>query len=357
MKLLALIAFALLPASALAQGGQQPSVLVTAETPHQGSLPRALVAYGTVQASPDGGSETMSLLRGGQVTEVFTFAGQTVHKGQKLLVVHADPAAVSAYQQAVAALSLAQGDRTRAARMLAQHLATRDQKAQADKAVADAKANLDALKRAGGGSPEQTLTADFDGVVANLMVAKGVRVAAQTPLLTLARSSRLVASVGVEPSLRGQLAANQPAQVEPLYASGSLNGRVVSVSAMLDPATRLVPVLIDPTPNGPPETALLPGSPVRATVQVGQMTGWLAPRDAVLTDAKSPYVFQVNGGKAARVDVRIVGMAGGTTVVAGPLDPSRPLVTGGNYQLQDGIAVRETPPGPVDTASNRATPP
>ena len=351
MRSFAFIALMLLPLAALAQGGQQPSVLVTAETPRKGSLPRTLVAYGTVQASPDGGSETMSLLRGGQVTEVFAFAGQTVQQGQKLLVVQADPAAVSAYQQAVAALSLAQGDRARASRMLAQHLATRDQLAQADKAVADAQASLDALKRAGGGSPSQTLKADFDGVVANLLVSKGARVAAQAPLLTLARSSRLVASVGVEPSLRDQVAANQPAQVEPLYASGSLKGRVASVSAMLDPATRLVPVLIDPSPDGPGGGGLLPGSPVRATVQVGQMTGWLAPRDAVLTDAKGPYAFQVNGGKAVRVDVRIVGTAGGTTVIAGPLDPSRPLVTGGNYQLQDGIAVRETPPDPAATAS------
>jgi hypothetical protein len=52
-------------------------------------------------------------------------------------------------------------------------------------------------------------------------------------------------------------------------------------------------------------------------------------------------VFQVNTGKAARVNVKIVGTAGDTTVVTGPLDRGRTLVTGGNYQLQDGMAVRE----------------
>ena len=55
-------------------------------------------------------------------------------------------------------------------------------------------------------------------------------------------------------------------------------------------------------------------------------------------------MFQVNAGKAARVEVRVIGMAGSTTVIAGPLDPARPLVTSGNYQLQDGAAVRTAPP-------------
>lgn len=359
MTFLIMLAAMLLPIAAWAQtpqGATQPSVQVTVEAPRKGGLPHTVTAYGTVQASPDGGSEAMSLLRGGQVTEVFTYTGQPVHKDQPLLVVHADPAAVSAYRQAIAALSLAQGDRARASRMLAQHLATTDQLAKADNAVADAQANLDTLKQAGGGSPEQTLKADFDGVVTALMVAKGARVAAQTPLLTLARTSHLVALVGIEPGVRSQVAVNQAAQIDPMYGTGPVKGRVLSVSAILDPATRLVRVLIDPSAEGSPEGGLLPGSPVRAIVQIGQMTGWLAPRNAVLTDAKGPYLFQVNGGKAVRVDVHVVGNAGATTVVTGPLDPSRPLVTDGNYQLQDGASVREAPPDPATTASAGTTP-
>lgn len=346
MKTVAFLSLLLLPGVAWAQGGsqtsvQQPSVLVDTQTPHKGSLPRTIVAYGVVQASPAGGSETMSLLRGGQITAVLISAGQTVRKGQALLTVRADPSVVASYQQAAAGLTLARGNRARTATMLNQHLATTDQLAQADKAMADAQATLDALKRAGGGSADQTITAGFDGVVVNLMVAQGARAAAQTPLLTLARSGRLVAAVGIEPELRDQVAVDQPAQVDPLYATDPRKGRVTSVSAMLDPTTRLVPVLIDPATNSPAERDLLPGEPVRATVQVGQITGWLASRNAVLTDDKGPYVFQVAAGKATRVDVHIVGMAGDTTVIAGPLDPGRKLVIGGNYQLQDGMAVRE----------------
>ena len=362
MRVLATL-LALLPAAALAQGdangganggASQPSVLVTTETLHQGSLPRTVTAYGTVQAAPGGGSETLSLLRAGQVTRVMVAPGDAVHRGQALLALSAEPAALATYKQAVDALTLAKNERAHTAQLLTQHLATRDQLAQADKAAADAQANLDVLNRAGGGSAEQTLTAPFDGIVSNLAVAAGTRVAAQVPLVTLARSGRLVAAVGVEPAQRGLVAPGQPARIEPLYGGGSKPGSVLSVGAMLDATTRLVPVLVDPPQIDPESMAsrggaqpdagaagLLPGEPVRVVVQVGEMRGWLVPRDAVLTDAKGAYVFQVAGDKAVRVDVRAVGMKGDTAVVAGPLDPARTLVTNGNYQLQDGGQVRE----------------
>jgi membrane fusion protein, multidrug efflux system len=122
---------------------------------------------------------------------------------------------------------------------------------------------------------------------------------------------------------------------------------------MLDPVTRLVPVLVDLPEDARPaaeQGTRLPGAPVRVLVQVGEMKGWLAPRDAVLTDAKGPYIFQVSGSKATRVDVRVEGTAGDTTVISGPLEPTRPLVVSGNYQLQDGGVVRERQASAARTA-------
>jgi len=352
MKLIRTMLLGLIPMAALAQPGPagtpQPSVLIQTQAPHQGSLPRVLTAYGSVQPSPDGGSEALSFLRAGQVTRVTVVQGQLVHRGQPLLMVSADPAALAAYQQATSAMTLAKGERARMAQMLAQHLATRDQLAQADKAVADAQATLDALKTAGGGSIEQTLAAPFDGVVSALMAAPGARIAAGAPLVTIGRAGRLVASIGVEPSQRSQLAPGQPAQIEPLDGGTPSLGSVLSIGGLLDPQTRLLPVLVALAPSDSQTNKgqtgatadLLPGSPVRAVVQIGEMRGWLVPRNAVLTDAKGMYLFQVNDTKAARVDVRVVGTAGGTTVVDGPLDGGRALVVSGNAQLQDGGLVR-----------------
>jgi len=345
MNFLLAMPLVLIPLAALAQPAPgsppQPSVLVQTQAPRQGSLPRVLTAYGSVQPSADGGSEALSFLRAGQVMRVTAVLGQLVHRGEPLLTVTADPAALAAYRQAVSAMVLAKGERTRMAQMLAQHLATRDQLALADKAAADAQSNLEALNRAGGGNAEQTLTAPFDGVVSALMVAPGARIAAGAPLITIGRSGRFVAAVGVEPGQRSLLAPGQPTQVEPLDGGPSTPGSVLSVGGMLDPQTRLLPVLVTMAPaEGQAGVDLLPGSPVRAIVQVGEMRGWIVPRNAVSTDAKGPYLFQVNGAAAARVDVRLVGTAGDATVVEGPLDASHPLVTSGNYQLQDGALVR-----------------
>ncbi len=341
MRYVVAVMLTILPLAALAQGGTpQPSVLVTTELPRQGSLARTLTGYGIVQAAP-GSSETLSLLRAGQVTRVMVALGQSVRKGQPLLIISADPAALSAYRQAAAALTLARGERSRLAQMLAQHLATRDQLAQADKAVTDAQGNIDVLTQGGGGSAEQTLAAPFDGAVSSLPVANGARIASQVPLITLDRSSRLVAAVGIEPAQRGLVAQGQPAQVEPLDGGDARQGSVLSVGAMLDPATRLVPVLVDPQAGAQAAAGLLSGGPVRAVVQIGEYRGWLMPRSAVSTDAKGAHVFQVASGKAARVDVQVAGNVGDTTVATGQLDAGRSLVTSGNYQLQDGTAVRE----------------
>lgn len=347
-RLAALLAVLPLQASPGApDGATPPSVQVSTEMPRQGGLARTLTAYGTVRAAP-GGSEALSLLRAGQVTRVLVAPGQSVHRGETLLGVSADPAALAAYGQAVGALSLARGERVRTARMLAQHLATNDQLALADKAVTDAQASLDVLNRAGGGSAAQNLAAPFDGVVSSVPVASGARVAAQAPLLTLERTSRLVASVGIEPALRAQVAPGQPAEVQPLDGGVVVAGSVLSVGAMLDPATRLVPVLVDPAGAAPPDPAagLLPGGAVRVAVRVGEYRGWLLPRDAVLGDARGAYVFQVEAGRAVRTEVTVVGSVDETTVVAGGLDPKRPLVTSGNYQLQDGGAVHEAAAAP-----------
>lgn len=343
MRRVIAVLLAILPTGALAQSDMPQSVLVTTEAPRQGRLARTLTAYGSVQAAP-GSSETLSLLRAGQVIRVMVAPAQKVQQGQPLLVVSADPAALTTYRLAASALTLARSERARMAQMLAQQLATRDQLAQADKAVADAQDTLDLLTRGGGSSAEQTLAAPFDGVVSSLPVANGARVAPQAPLITLDRSSRFVAAVGVEPAQRGLIVPGQLAEIEPLDGGDTRPGSVLSVGAMLDPTTRLVPVLVDLQAGAPATVELLQGGPVRVVLHVGDYRGWLVPRNAVATDAQGAYLFQIVSGKAVRIAVRLVGIVGDTTVATGPLDPGRALVTSGNYQLQDGTAVREGKP-------------
>jgi multidrug efflux pump subunit AcrA (membrane-fusion protein) len=96
-----------------------------------------------------------------------------------------------------------------------------------------------------------------------------------------------------------------------------------------------VPVFIDvPAGNA------LPGEKVEAKIFVGEIRGWLIPRAAVGSGPKGTFVFQVDEEHAKRVYVNVIGSQGDTTVVGGDLDPQLKLVVEGNYQLDDGDAVR-----------------
>jgi hypothetical protein len=120
---------------------------------------------------------------------------------------------------------------------------------------------------------------------------------------------------------------------------------------MLNPRTRLVDADVS-VPAG----SVISGAAFRAEITVGELSGWIVPHDAVLTDANGSYVFQVAGTTAARVNVTVAGPAGGDDVVQGPLAPQRPIVVQGNYQLTDKSPVRvDTPPAnaaPTSQASN-----
>jgi hypothetical protein len=67
----------------------------------------------------------------------------------------------------------------------------------------------------------------------------------------------------------------------------------------------------------------------------------VVPRNAVLHDGKGDYIYQVAGSKAERVAVRTGIETDKYTEITGPIDTKSPIVTAGNYELQDGMAVRE----------------
>ncbi len=338
-RLLPLLALALTAATP-APSVPSPSVLIRTETPQSGALPRTVVAYGTARPAPYG-TITLGVQHAGMVRRVFVVPGQRVKQGMALVSVAAAPAVIAQYHQAATALALARSERTHMAQLRAQQLATRDQLAQADKAVTDAAAALEALVREGGADPRQTVRAPFAGVVTTIAVAPGQAIAANAPLLGLARQQALVVSVGIDPAAAGAVRAGQKVTLTPLDGGEPIAGTVGGVGGMLDPQTHLVDATITLGAGDP-----LGGAGFRAAIEVGQDHGWIVPRNAVLTGADGPAVFQVAHGHAVRVAVRVVGEAGGQTVVAGPIDPHRPIVVSGNYQLAPGMAVRDAPVPP-----------
>jgi membrane fusion protein, multidrug efflux system len=333
MKLLCLALF--LIAGAPSAWAQEGTVAVQTEAPRQGTAPDLVTAYGTAAPALDGGM-TLSLQQEGRVTALAVTPGEAVHAGDRLMDFGVSAAASSTYQQAVSALALARTQRTHTVQLLGQQLATRDQLAQADKAVADAQAALDALRREGGGQPQQTLKAPFDGIVTSIAVAQGDRLAPGAPLMVLTRLDGLVVTAGIEPADRERVQPGASARLQRLAGGPALQGQVIRVDAAVNPKTRLVDVDVSVPPG-----SVIAGEAFRAILTTGQIEGWLVPHDAVLLDDSGAYLFQVAGGKAVRVDVSVAGADGDRDVVRGKIDPKAPIAVQGSAQLSAGAAVRE----------------
>lgn len=340
---------------AAAQAGDtpDPTVLVHTAPARTGVMDDIVTAYGSTAYGFDS-IMSLSLQQDGRVMRVAVTPGETVSSGQLLIEFGASAQAASSFRQAQTALSLALAQRQHASQLLAQHLATRDQLAQAEKAVTDAQSTLDALRREGAGSAMQKLTAPFDGVVQTIPATPGERLQPGAPLLTLALRSGMIATVGVEPALLGRVHPGQSVTLAALQPPGApssaVTGRVVRLDGQLNPRTRLVDVDIS-VPDG----ALLAGVAVRADIAVGQLEGWLVPGAAVTEAGKTLAVFQVANGHAVRIPVQLQITRDEQDLLKGNLDPARPLVTDGAYQLTDGAAVRfEAPPDAAPKAATQA---
>lgn len=335
------IAAALILAAALAGCGASepdnrapPVTQVTVTQARQGSLPTLIEAYGS--AAPSGnGQQTIGTPQPGQVVKLLVTQGIAVQAGQPLLVFAIAPTARSAFAQAGDAVKAAQSQRDSTAQLLAQQLATRDQLAQAEKTLADARVQRAALRAEGAGSGTMIFRAPFAGVVATVPVAEGDRTQPGAALATVARSGSLVITTGVDPALRGQVRAGAEARLARLDGGAAVRGHVVRVDSMLNPTTRQVDVDI-----AYPVGSFLSGEAVRVAIVTGQAQGWVVPHKAVTVDAEGKaMVFQVAGGKARAVPVKILVSTPDSDVVSGQVANGMPMVVDGAYQLSDGDAV------------------
>lgn len=312
-----------------------PSVAVQTVALKQQMMADTISGYGVV--SPDTRSlQNINLPRAGQVISLLVNAGQVVKKGAPLLEFGTGTDAALSYRQASVAVRFAASEVVRIEQLVSQQLATQSQLAAAKKSLADAQAALQAQQKMGNGHSLERVAAPFDGVVASISAAQGDRLAAGAPVLQLARAGGQRVVLGVEPEDVTRVRPGMAVSVASVFNDARrVMGRVTQVFGMVNPQTQFVDVLVE-VPNG----GLIAGTRVRANIQLGQQSAWAVPRSAVLRDAQGAYLFQVQAGKAHRVNVHTGLEQGGVVAVSGGFNPGQPVVSLGNYELQDGMAVR-----------------
>lgn len=314
-----------------------PTTLVGTVRAQRGSLPITIESYGEATPSANG-VVTLSVNQPGQVVAVPTLAGASVAAGQPIVVFALAPSTRSTYVQAQTTLKTAREAQATTGKLLGQQLATRDQLAQADKAVTDARVALAALVKEGAGAGTTTLRAPFPGVVATVPVAPGDRTQPGQALATVARGNAMIVTVGIDPARRGDVRVGAPVALRRLDpASGpAIVGRVVRVDASLNPKTRQVDVDI-----GYPAAALLSGEALRVAIETGRANGWIVPHAAVAVGENgAPRIFQLVAGKAKAVAVTIAASQDDRDSIFGDLSQNNPVIVAGAYQVSDGDAVR-----------------
>lgn len=313
----------------------EPSVLVTLTTLRQGSLPRTVNAYGFVQASTPA-SRTIMAPTPATVGAVYVREGEEVAAGAPLVQLTPSPQTTAAYSQARSARQVAGQLAARTKQMFAQHLATAQQLADAQKSETDTQANLAALEAQGAGGTG-VLRAPFRAIVLHLLASPGTLASTGTPLLDLAKPEGVVLKVGVTPADAALVGRGNAARVSVVGERQSWGGTVLQRGSLVDPATGLVPVEITL-----PVDRFFPGEAADATITVGETQGYVVPHAAILVDDHgNTYVVQANRMKARKVAVRIAGAHGDEDVIQGTgLNADQPLVLTGNHQLDEGMNMR-----------------
>lgn len=316
---------------------QTPTAVQTA-MPVRQTFHVRVAAFGQLAADTRG-SLSLSLPQAGQIVATEVLAGQRVRRGEPLLKLETDPTTRSAWLQARSAVTVARDDLTRTERLHAGKLATNTQVDAARKALADAKATLAAQAKLGGAQAVATLRAPADGVVTALDVQHGQRVTAGTKLIAFAPQAGLVAQLGVDPGAAATIHPGMSVALRPVYAAHGtppLAATIAMVGAAINPATHLVDVVATLD-----KTAALPaGTALSAIIETSKFTTWAVPRNALQSDAHGAYVFQIEKGKARRVDVKVLAPDGSPVGVAGPIEAGAPVITLGSYEVSDGDAVQ-----------------
>jgi RND family efflux transporter MFP subunit len=325
-----------------AAAAEGPSVLVQVATAELRTLHQTVTAFGRVQPDPDQVA-SIALPRAGLVGHLWVRLGQPVTADQKLLELDTAPAARVEYQQAKAAVDYARSDLRRLQELLTKQLATRDQVASARKTLTDAEARLQAQGKLGTQLAQEVVRAPFAGIVTQLSVAQGQRVQAGTTALLLARRDARVVLLGVEQEDAARMQSGLPVRLSSVFRSDvQIATRLADVHAMVNPKTRLVDALV-PIPKASTGNLVIDET-MRGVITLRKERVLAVPRSAVLRDSSGDYLFMVRAGQARRVAVSTGLEDDGIVAVQGAVAPGDAVVTVGNYELSDGMAVREAHP-------------
>jgi RND family efflux transporter MFP subunit len=337
---------ALLPACKNATDEAEPAPTATVEVQPAAQHPieEALIAYGTVEFVP-AHTRSLTVQVESQVAERFVLPGSPVKEGQPLMRLVPSAASRLDVEKASRDAAVAAADAKRVERLHAQGLATDSDLRTAQAAEQTAIQLRDSLNsRIGVGG--LVLKAPIAGTVDALTAQPGDLIAPGTVVMRVADPKAVYARLGLEPEDATRVKGGQPVTLSALTTRATVaDGRITEVDARVDPTTRLASAVGLPQSSG----NLVPGSSVRGRIVLDSHPDALTvPRAAVLYSEDKPYLYVANGGKAHRREVSTGLIDDSQVEIVNGLKTGESVIVGGNYELEDGMAIQLAQSGHAD---------
>jgi membrane fusion protein (multidrug efflux system) len=301
------------------------------------TITQNITVYGSVIPSRRA-IQTISVPFESQVRRLMVINGQKISPGDILLEINSSPDSLLQLEQARSAFESARQSLQNVQHRFDLKIATEQQVLQTQEAFRQARLRLESMEKRGIGEP-RLIRADLEGLVNKVYAQEGTIFPAGGPLVEIVGKNQLEVRLGVEPENIKQIYVGQPVSLTPIKEDTltPVIGRIGEVSQTVNPATRLVDVLVTfPSPAG-----FLPGEWILCRIAVASANGLLIPRSAPLPANGHYTLFTVRDGRAQKHIVQIaVQGEKEVQVISKDLRPGDLVVVLGNYELKDGMKVK-----------------
>jgi len=318
-----------------------PVAAVTTTLLSREKISETLTAYGIVRPITSK-IHSYTLSYACRIINIMVNKGQAVRPGDALLEISASPDELLKLKQAKAEYSTALTEERLVKKRFNLKLATRSELLVAQSHLQQTMQRLKNFKARGIGANKKIYAGD-EGVVYSVESRIGGLIPAGSALLSLIPQNQIKVIFGVEPEDIGLLIEGQKVALKTLHARDGedIDGHIQMITHQVDPSTRLVTVIASPGVV----KGLLLNDFVEVRITTAAHEGLIVPRSAVLSDEQGYTLFTVLNNRAVRHRVSIgLETPEKIEVIAKDIHEGDRVVITGNYELADGMAVKERLP-------------